>query len=68
MTSSTTWRWCSAPFADMPQPLQRLRQGLMRQDGGDRTMAQVLKCVCSHGLDAVLLAVELVIESGALST
>ena len=57
-----------APFADMPQPLQRLRQGLMRQDGGDRTMAQVLNCVCSHGLDAVLVAVELVIESGALST
>ncbi len=31
-------------------------------------MAQVLNCVSSHGLDAVLVAVELVIESGALST
>ena len=56
-----------APFADMPAPLQRLRQGLMRHDGGDRAMAQVLNCVASHGLEAVLVAVELVIESGALS-
>ena len=56
-----------APFADMPQPLLRLRQGLMRHDGGDKTMAQVLNCVSSHGLEAVLVAVELVIESGALS-
>ncbi len=57
-----------APFADMPAPLQRLRQGLMRHDGGDKIMAQVLNCVSSHGLEAVLVAVELVIESGALST
>jgi hypothetical protein len=57
-----------APFADMPTPLLRLRQGLMRHDGGDKTMAQVLNCVSSHGLEAVLVAVELVIESGALST
>jgi transposase len=56
-----------APFADMPIPLQRLRQGLMRVEGGDKTMAQVLNCVSSHGLEAVLVAVELVIESGALS-
>jgi transposase len=57
-----------APFADMPEPLLRLRQGLMRHDGGDKTMAQVLGCVSCHGLEAVLVAVELVIESGALST
>jgi transposase len=57
-----------APFADMPAPLQRLRQGLLRHEGGDKTMAQVLNCVISHGLEAVLVAVELVIESGALST
>ena len=52
----------------MPAPLQRLRQGLMRHDGGDKIMAQVLSCVSSHGLEAVLVAVELVIESGVLST
>ena len=57
-----------APFAEMPAPLLRLRQGLLRQDGGDKTMAKVLNCVPSHGLEAVLVAVELVIESGALST
>ena len=57
-----------APFADMPTPLLRLRQGLMRVEGGDKTMAQVLNCVPSHGLEAVLVAVELVIESGVLST
>lgn len=57
-----------APFADMPAPLLRLRQGLMRHDGGDKIMAQVLNCVLSYGLEEVLVAVELVIESGVLST
>ena len=56
-----------APFADMPVPLQRLRQGLLRRAGGDRVMAQVLACVPTAGLEAVLVAVELVVESGALS-
>ncbi len=56
-----------APFADMPAPLKQLRLGLMRHAGGDRVMAQVLATVPIAGLDAVLVAVELVIESGALS-
>ncbi|OHC29422.1 MAG: integrase [Pseudomonadales bacterium RIFCSPHIGHO2_02_FULL_60_43] len=56
-----------APFADIPAPLQQLRQGLMRHAGGDRIMAQVLAAVPTAGLDAVLVAVKLVIESGALS-
>ncbi len=56
-----------APFADMPAPLQRLRQGLLRHAGGDRVMAQVLAAVPTQGLAGVLVAVELVIESGALS-
>ena len=56
-----------APFADLPEPLQRLRQGLMRREGGDRVMAQVLAAVPTAGLEAVLVAVELVVESGALS-
>ena len=56
-----------APFADMPQPLQRLRQGLMKHAGGDRVMAQVLAAVPTAGLEAVLVAVDLVIESGVLS-
>jgi transposase len=56
-----------APFADMPAPLKQLKLGLMRHAGGDRIMAQVLATVPRVGLDAVLVAVELVIESGALS-
>jgi len=51
-----------APFADMPEPLQRLRRGLLRNPGGDRVMAQVLAIVPSAGLDAVLVAVELALE------
>lgn len=56
-----------APFADMPAPLQKLRHGLLRRAGGDRVMAQVLACVPTAGLEAVLVAVDLVVESGALS-
>ncbi|SCK35644.1 Transposase [Variovorax sp. HW608] len=52
-----------APFADMPEPLQRLRRALLREAGGDRVMAQVLAIVPSAGLDAVLVAVELALES-----
>ena len=53
-----------APFADMPEPLQRLRQGMLRRPGGDRVMAQVLAIVPQAGLDAVLVAVELALETG----
>jgi hypothetical protein len=53
-----------APFADMPEPLQRLRRGLLRNPGGDRVMAQVLAIVLTAGLDAVLVAVELALETG----
>ena len=56
-----------APFSDMPAPLLRLRQGLLRHAGGDKIMAQVLGAVPTAGLAAVLVAVELVIESGVLS-
>ena len=56
-----------APFMDLPKPRHRLRQGLLRHDDGDRVMAQVLAAVPIAGLDAVLVAVELVIESGVLS-
>jgi len=52
-----------APFADMPEPLQQLRRALLRDDGGDRVMAQVLAIVPSIGLEAVLVAVELALAS-----
>ena len=56
-----------APFADMPEPLLRLQRALLRRDGGERVMARVLSAVPQSGLDAVLVAVELVLESGAVS-
>ena len=55
-----------APFLSMPEPLRLLQQQLLRQPQGDRAMAQVLAAVPVHGLDAVLVAIELVLESGAV--
>lgn len=57
-----------APFADMPAPLLRLRGLLLKRAGGDRMMAKVLASVPKSGLEAVLVAVELVLESGNPST
>lgn len=56
-----------APFADLPEVLQRLRRGLLREEGGDRVMAQVLAIVPRAGLDTVLVAVELALENAAPS-
>jgi transposase len=56
-----------APFAEMPEPLQQLRRALLRREGGDRVMAQVLAAIPQSGLDAVLVAAELVLESGVVS-
>jgi len=53
-----------APFVDMPEPLQKLRCALLRHSGGDRVMAQVLAIVPSAGIEAVLVAAELALESG----
>ena len=57
-----------APFADMPEPLKQLKLGLLRHSGGDKVMAQVLAAIPAFGLAEVLVAVKLVVESGALST
>lgn len=56
-----------APFADMPAPFLALRRLLGKREGGDRVMAKVLAAVPRHGLEAVLVAVELVLESGNAS-
>jgi len=56
-----------APFADLPASLQSLQQALLRHEGGDRVMAQVLAAVPIAGLEAVLVAVDLVLETGAVS-
>lgn len=55
------------PFLDLPAPLLRLRQSLLRHPGGDRVMAQVLAVVPQAGLESVLVAVELVLEGRAPS-
>ena len=53
-----------APFADLPEPLLRLRGLLLQREGGDRVMAKVLAAVPKAGLEPVLVAVDLVLESG----
>src|SRR5450830_1905603 len=52
-----------APFADLPKPLRLLKRGLRRHTNGDRIMMQVLAAVPIAGLEPVLVAVELVLES-----
>lgn len=52
-----------APFRTMPEQLRILQRHLQRHPGGDRVMAQVLSAVPVHGLEAVLVAVELALES-----
>tara|TARA_R110000823_G_C15928823_1_gene499309 strand:- start:884 stop:2392 length:1509 start_codon:yes stop_codon:yes gene_type:complete len=56
-----------APFNEMPERLRTLQRYLLRQEGGDRVMAQVLAAVVSEGLEPVLVAVELALESGNIS-
>ncbi|MDB5800592.1 MAG: integrase core domain protein [Rhodocyclales bacterium] len=53
-----------APFADMPEALLKLQRHLLKQTGGDRVMADVLAAIPHHGLEAVLVAVELALEAG----
>lgn len=56
-----------APFSEMPECLRTLQRHLLRHEGGDRVMAQVLAAVASAGLEPVLVAVELALESGNIS-
>ena len=56
-----------APFESLPESLQRLRSALLKREGGDRLMAQTLSCVPTHGLEAVVVAVQLLLESGNTS-
>ena len=58
-----------APFTELPAPLLQLQTALRRRERqqADRIMAKILGLVPIHGLEAVLVAVELVLESGAPS-
>jgi transposase len=53
-----------APFVTMPDALQSLQRHLLKHPGGDRVMAEVLSAIPLHSLEAVLVAVELALESG----
>jgi hypothetical protein len=49
---------------EMPEPLLTLQRHLLRHSGGDRVMAQVLSTIPIHGLEEVLVAVEIALELG----
>ena len=56
-----------APFKDwtLPQPIQRLRERLLKKPGGDRQFVAVLAAIGADGLEAVTVACELALEAGA---
>ena len=56
-----------APFRGMPEPLVESQRQLLKHPGGDRVMAQVLLAVSLHGLESVLVATELALQTGRVS-
>jgi len=54
----------NAPFAELPEAFRRLQQHLLKRQGGDREMAEVLSLVLHQDEEAVLCAVELALEAG----
>lgn len=57
-----------APFIEMPEVLKRLQRHLLKREGGAKEMANILATVPIHGLDEVLVAVELAFEAGNLNS
>ncbi len=53
-----------APFTEMPDIFRRLQNHMLRKDGGDREMVDILSLVLHHDEGAVLRAVELALEAG----
>ena len=56
-----------APFAELPKSFKRLRLALMKRDGGDREMADILALVLHHDERLVEQAVREAIASGIVS-
>jgi transposase len=56
-----------APFAELPAGFRRLQSILLKHPGGDREMVEILALVLHHDEQAVLCAVELALESDAVS-
>ena len=53
-----------APFTEVPDIFRRLQDHMLRKEGGDREMVDILSLVLHHDESAVLRAVELALESG----
>jgi len=53
-----------APFTQMPDIFRRLQDHMLRKEGGDREMVDILSLVLHHDEGAVLRAVELALEAG----
>ena len=53
-----------APFTEMPEAFRRLQDHMLRKEGGDREMVDILSLVLQHDENAVLCAVELALEAG----
>lgn len=56
-----------APFAELPGAFKQLQSILLKRQGGDREMVEILALVLQHEESEVLTAVELALESGAPS-
>ena len=53
-----------APFTEMPDAFRQLQDNMLRKDGGDREMVDILSLVLQHNEEDVLCAVELALEAG----
>lgn len=53
-----------APFTEMPEAFRRLQHHMLRKEGGDREMVDILSLVLHHDEEAVLCAVDLALEAG----
>ena len=53
-----------APFTEMPDAFRQLQEHMLRKEGGDREMVDVLSLVLQHNEEDVLYAVELALDAG----
>ncbi|MFP1130234.1 IS21 family transposase, partial [Asticcacaulis sp. W401b] len=53
-----------APFLELPEAFRRLQVHLLKRQGGDREMVEVLALVLQHDEQIVLQAVEMALDAG----
>lgn len=51
-------------FIEMPDAFRQLQDHMLRKEGGDRDMVDIVSLILHHGEVAVLRAVELALEAG----